>query len=109
MNYIVKILQYLDELVTTDSGKSSKSFIAVWGVAMSTLIILWYLTMKTIEMFTTYVLNSNWTDFVAVLGSISVFILASVYGKVKGEQSYYSSLDNSESNNISLNKEDGVG
>ena len=107
MKYIWKILRYIDALITNDSGKSSKSFVVVWGVSMSTLIILWYLTMKTIEMFTNYVLNNDWTDFVAVLGSISVFILASIYGKVRGEQSYYSSLTNVEESE-SINKEDGI-
>ena len=107
MKYIWKILSYIDALITNDSGKSSKSFVVVWGVSVSTLIILWYLTMKTIEMFTNYVLNNDWTDFVAVLGSISVFILASIYGKVRGEQSYYSSLTNVEESE-SINKEDGI-
>jgi len=109
MTVFGKILDYLDKLITNNTGKSSKSFISVWGVVMSTLIIVWYLTMKTIEMFTDYILNTNWTDFVAVLGSISVFILAAVYGKVKGEQSYYGSLGEPEvTTDMSLNKEDGV-
>lgn len=109
MTVFGKILDYLDKLITTNTGKSSKSFISVWGVVMSTLIIVWYLTMKTIEMFTDYILNTNWSDFVAVLGSISVFILAAVYGKVKGEQSYFGAFNSDDApSDTSLNKEDGV-
>jgi len=109
MKVLGKILDYLDKLITNDTGKSSKSFVSVWGVVMSTIIIVWYLTMKTIEMFTDYILNTNWTDFVAVLGSISVFILAAVYGKVKGEESYYGAFNSGEApQDLSINKEDGV-
>lgn len=86
----------------------------LWGTGISTLVVVWYLTMKTIEMFTDYVLHNDWTEFVAVIGSLSVFVLATVYGKVKGEQSYYSyralEQDYTEpQNNSNINMEDGVG
>lgn len=59
------------------------------GIFLTRIIVFWYLAMQTIEMFTNYVLRSNWIDFVAVIGALSVFVLASAWGKVKGEQSYY--------------------
>ena len=109
-----KIFRFFKNLVTSNSGTSVKSFIMLWGAGISTLVVVWYLTMKTIEMFTDYVLHNNWAEFVAVIGSLSVFILATVYGKVKGEQSYYSyrnsEQDYTESkDSTNINMEDGVG
>lgn len=108
-----RILHFFKNLVISNSGTSIKSFIMLWGAGISTLVVVWYLTMKTIEMFTNYVLHNNWTEFVAVIGSLSVFILATVYGKVKGEQSYYGSRyerDYSETQeDDNINMEDGVG
>jgi len=82
--------KFREDIIRSNSGISSKSYVMVEGMQISKLIIYWYLSVLTIEMFTDYVLRSNWLDFVAVLGALSVFILASAYGKVKGEQSYWS-------------------
>lgn len=112
--FISKVLHFFKDLVRSNSGISVKSFIMLWGAGISTLVIVWYLTMKTIEMFTDYVLHNNWAEFTAVIGSLSVFILASVYGKVKGEQSYYGYRSYEQDyqepkDDANINMEDGVG
>ena len=100
----MKIYQLLREkilfqrsIITNNTGVSSKSYVMIKGMKLTQVIVYWYLIMLTIEMFTDYVLRSNWLDFVAVIGALAVFVLASAWGKIKGEQNYW---DNGYSNNI---------
>ena len=80
----MKIYQLLREkvlfqrnIITNNTGVSSKSYVMVKGMKLTQIIVYWYLIMLTIEMFTDYVLRSNWLDFVAVIGALAVFVLAS--------------------------------
>lgn len=100
---IKKQLEFQREVIKSDSGISSKSYVMVEGMKVAKLIIYWYLSVLTIEIFTKYELRTNWLEFVSVLGALSVFILASAWGKVKGEQSYWSNYG------TNVNNEDNGG
>lgn len=102
------------EIIRSNTGMSSKSYVMVQGMQLTRVIVYWYLTMLTFEMFTDYVLRSSWIDFVAVIGALAVFVLASAWGKVKGEQSYWynnqsQNIDVDPEINSEINKEDSVG
>lgn len=84
---------------------SSKSYVMVKGMQLTRVIVIWYLIVLMIEMFTDYVLRSNWLDFVAVIGALSVFVLASAWGKVKGEQSYWNNNPTSEVNETKIDSD----
>lgn len=86
---IKKKQDFRRELIKSNSGVSSKSYIMIEGMRLAKLIVYWYLIVLTLEIFTKYELRTNWIDFIGVLAALSGFILASVYGKVKGEQAYY--------------------
>jgi len=90
------------ELLKSNSGLSSKSYVMIQGVRLAKVIVYWYLGVLTVEMFTNYVLRSDWIQFVAVIGALSTFILASAWGKVRGEQSYNSNYGYQ---NTSINSE----
>lgn len=91
------------EIIKSNSGISSKSYVMVEGMKLAKLIIYWYLAVLTVEIFTKYELRTNWLEFTSVLGALSVFVLASAYGKVKGEQSYWNNYGSN------VNDEDVVG
>lgn len=101
--------EFRSEVIRSNSGVSSKSYVMVEGMQIAKVVVYWYLIVLTIEMFTDYVLRSNWVDFGVVLGALSGFVLATAWGKIKGEQSYYRAFTADElQDDTSINKEDGV-
>lgn len=84
-----KLLRFYSSLIRANSGVSSKSYVMVWGTIVSTVVLFFFLTMLIIESIIKVEVCINWFEFSGVIGSISVLILASVWGKVKGEQYYY--------------------
>jgi pheromone shutdown protein TraB len=97
-----KLLNFYYKLIRSNSGVSSKAYVMVWGTIISTLVLFFYLTMLVIESLVEVKAHINWYEFSSVIASISVLILASVWGKIKGEQYYYE-------NNNDSNQEGGVG
>lgn len=101
---------FREDIIRSNSGMSSKSYVMLEGMKLAKIIVYWYLGVLTLEIFTPFTLRTNWIEFVAVLGGLSAFVLASAWGKVKGEQSYWSSQ--SYGSNIrgeEINNEEGVG
>jgi len=97
------------KILTSNSGISSKSWVMVSGMNLARVVVYWYLIVLTIEMFTDYVLRSDWKTFAAVITSLSILIASAAYGKIKGEESYYGAFNsNDPPPDTSLNKEDGV-
>ena len=97
------------KILTSNSGVSSKSWVMVAGMDLARVVVYWYLAVLTIEMFTDYVLRSDWKTFGAVIVSLSIFIAASAYGKIKGEESFYSAFNSEDSPpSPSINKEDNI-
>jgi len=98
------------KILTSNSGVSSKAWVMVSGMDLAKVVVFWYLTVLTIEMFTDYVLRSDWKTFGAVIVSLSVLIASAAYGKIKGEESYYGAFNSEESppESNSINKEDGI-
>ena len=88
-DWIKSSSKFRRDIIKSNSGISSKSYVMVKGMQLSKLVVYWYLAMLTLERFTPYEADINWLDFSAVITSLSVFILASAWGKIKGEQSYY--------------------
>ena len=113
MKWILAIIKdrinFRRKILTSNSGISSKSWVMVTGMNLSRVVVYWYLAILTVEMFTDYVLRSDWKAFAAVIVSQSVFILASAWGKTKGEESYYGAFNSEDSPpQVSLNKEDNI-
>jgi len=97
------------KILTSNSGVSSKSWVMVAGMDLARVVVYWYLAVLTTEMFTDYVLRSDWKVFAAVITSLSVLILSAAYGKVKGEESFYGSFNSEEPPpSPSINKEDNI-
>ena len=93
-----RLLKFYVSLIRSNSGVSSKSYVMVWGTIVSTIVLLFYLTMLVIESFSEVKAHINWIEFSSVIASISVLILASVWGKVKGEQYYFENNNKEEDN-----------
>lgn len=102
---IIESIEFQRNIIRNNSGMSSKSYVMVKGMQLTRVIVIWYLIVLMIEMFTDYVLRSNWLDFVAVIGALSVFVLASAWGKVKGEQSYWNNNPTSEVNETKIDSD----
>jgi len=97
------------KILISNSGVSSKSWVMVAGMDLARVVVYWYLAVLTTEMFTDYVLRSDWKVFAAVITSLSVLILSAAYGKVKGEESFYGSFNSEEPPpSPSINKEDNI-
>lgn len=97
------------KILTSNSGVSSKSWVMVAGMDLARVVVYWYLTVLTIEMFTDYVLRSDWKAFSAVLVSLSILIASAAYGKIKGEESFYGAFNSEDSlPSPSINKEDNI-
>ena len=97
------------KILTSNSGISSKSWVMVAGMNLARVVVYWYLTVLTIEMFTDYVLRSDWKVFAAVITSLTFFVAASAYGKIKGEESYYGAFNSEEAPpSPSINEEDNI-
>ena len=93
------------DVIRSDSGISSKSYVMVEGMQLYKLIVYWHVGVLTVDIFTPYNVEINWLDFVAVIVSLSTFVLASAWGKIKGEQSYWSSRFDDAPN---INKDDNL-
>lgn len=106
---IRKKQRFRDSVIKSDSGVSSKSYVMVEGMELAKKVVYWYLIILTIEMFTDYVLRSNWVDFAAVVVALSGLILASAWGKIKGEQSYWNNYGSGINNDDNINGGESVG
>jgi len=97
------------KILISNSGVSSKSWVMVAGMNLARVVVYWYLAVLTTEMFTDYVLRSDWKTFSAVIISLSLFVGASAWGKIKGEESFYGSFNSEEPPpSPSINKEDNI-
>jgi len=109
LDLIKDSIMFRRKILLNNSGVSSKSWVMVEGMKLAKLVVYWYLAILTFEMFTNYVLRSDWKTFAAVLVSLSIFVAASAWGKIKGEESYYSSFNTDDSPpEVSINKEDNI-
>jgi len=114
MKWILGIIKdrinFRRKILTNNTGVSSKSWVMLEGMSLAKAVVYWYLGVLTVEMFTDYVLRSDWKSFAAVLVSISILVAAAAWGKIKGEESYYSSFNTDEAPpaDTSINKEDGI-
>ncbi len=97
------------KILTSNSGVSSKSWVMVAGMNLARVVVYWYLAVLTTEMFTDYVLRSDWKTFSAVIVSLSLLIASAAYGKIKGEESFYGAFNSEEPPpSPSINKEDNI-
>jgi len=109
INIIKDHINFRRKILTNNTGVSSKSWVMLEGMSLAKVVVYWYLGVLTVEMFTDYVLRSDWKTFAAVITSLTLFIGASAYGKIKGEESYYGAFNSDDAPpDTSLNKEDGV-
>lgn len=97
-NYLKEKTKFDREVIKRNSGTSSKSYVMIEGIRITRLIVVWYLSIQTIEIFTDYAINTNWYEFAATITALSGFVLASAWGKVKGEQSYWNNNTSTDDN-----------
>lgn len=108
-NLLKKRREFQDEIIRSNSGVSSKSYVMINGFKLARFIVYWYVGVQTVEIFTDYTLNTNWTEFVAVLVALTTFVVGSAWGKIKGEQSYYNGLYGRDETEVpSINKDDNL-
>jgi len=109
INIIKDHINFRRKILTNNTGVSSKSWVMLEGMSLAKVVVYWYLGVLTVEMFTDYVLRSDWKSFAAVLVSISILVAAAAWGKIKGEESFYGSFNSEESPPTpSINKEDNI-
>lgn len=84
---INKIGKYLNLLIKTNSGYSSKTVIMLWGVFMTTM---WSgFLMRIIHLSVIYKVEVNWYGITAVIGALATLAGVFIWGKVKGESYEY--------------------
>ena len=106
-NLLKRRRDFQDEIIRSNSGVSSKSYVMINGFKLARFIVYWYVGVQTVEIFTDYSLNTNWMEFVAVLAALTAFVVGSAWGKIKGEQSYYGGLYGNDSNETpNINEDD---
>lgn len=80
------MLKYLNLLITNNTGKSLKAFMALSGMILASLMVLCVIVVVIVDLFTNYKVETDLYGIATVIGAIAGFIVASVYGKLKGEE-----------------------
>lgn len=78
--------KYFNLLITNNTGVSLKAFMALSGMILASLMVLTIITTLIVDLFTNYKVDTDLYGIAAVIGAIAGFIVASVYGKLKGEE-----------------------
>ena len=100
------MLKLLKQVITNNTGVSSKSFIMVSGMFLAAEVTQVMLVLTVWDYITTGSLN--YTGVALLLGGLSSYTLASAWGKVKGEQHEFDSNNEEIQETPSLNKEDNI-
>lgn len=80
------MLKYLNLLITNNTGVSLKAFMALSGMILASLMVLTIIVALIVDLFTNYKIDTDLYGIATVIGAIAGFIVASVYGKLKGEE-----------------------
>lgn len=100
------MMKFLKQVVTNNTGVSSKSFVMVSGMLLAAEVTQVMLVLTILDFIKSNELN--YTGISLLLGALATFVLGSAWGKVKSEEyEYYPEEPTDKS--PSLNKEDGVG
>lgn len=78
--------KYFNLLITNNTGVSLKAFMALSGMILASLMVLAIIVVIIVDLFTTYKIDTDLYGIATVIGAIAGFIVASVYGKLKGEE-----------------------
>jgi hypothetical protein len=90
------MLKFLKNLLTNNTGVSLKSFIALSGIVLTTLMVLCIIAVVIVDLFTNYKVDTDLYGIATVIGAVSAFVVASVYGKLKGEELEFKNQENKE-------------
>ena len=97
------IIKFIKQVITNNTGASSKSFVMIFGIFLSAEVLQVMLILTIIDFIKTGELN--YTGISLLLGAVATYTLASAWGKVKGEEYEYN-IEPEPSQ--SLNKEDNI-
>lgn len=80
------MIQFLKDLITNDTGVSSKSFALVVATIVGGITSLAFVIMLFIDLFTNYVIGSDLYGMAAVITALGSFAAAIFWGKIKSEK-----------------------
>jgi hypothetical protein len=93
------MIKFLKNLLTNNTGVSLKSFIALSGIVLTTLMVLSIIIVLVTDLYSSYKVDTDLYGIAAVIGAVSAFVVAAIYGKVKGEE-----IEMERQNNQEINK-----
>ena len=77
--------QFILNLLKNNTGVSLKAFVALLGIANATLMVLSVIIVLIVDLLDNFKIDSDLYGVAALIGAIAGFVVAAVWGKVKGE------------------------
>ena len=77
--------QFILNLLKNNTGVSLKAFVALLGIANATLMVLSVIIVLIVDLLDNFKIDSDLYGVAALIGAIAGFVVATVWGKVKGE------------------------
>lgn len=77
--------QFILDLLKNNTGVSLKAFVALLGIVNATLMVLSVIVVLIVDLLDNFKIDSDLYGVATLIGAIAGFIVAAVWGKVKGE------------------------
>lgn len=85
-NIINKIVRYLDQLITNNTGRSSKNFYLVGTTILASMLLLVPFIAILVEVFATHTVQSDLTGWGAYIGSAAGLLASAGITKAWSEK-----------------------
>ena len=82
------MFEFLLKVIKSNNGYSSKTLTMLWGMAVTTVMLLSIVLVLLIDLFTDYSVTTDLYGIATVIGSIAGFAVATIVGKVYGDKIY---------------------